>query len=483
METPDLLLLRLDALRLDIEKVRYAVRRAKERSQFLENAGRYIKPCRGPLQALRTRLQSLVDAMEEEPDIADMIDNASLDLAGQLRGAPDIVTQLLDSVAGTSNCLRQAMASNVSLEDRSLALEASLDRRCNELQEDLKELKRTVEGSSAAQRRTQWMEYQNLLDGVGRPLFVEYVDFLGGLTVRDTGLDDRVCEMTDAVLARFRVATRRSLPLPARQAALGNALDSVVLLGFPEWSIWGIPLVGHEVGLAYVKNTRDNDDLVALIDRFAPPGENPPARTKEHVEELLADAFATYTLGLSYACAALLLRLSPRHDEPADPDRPRDIDRARVIVLVLLAEGDTLPAQGASYSDAVGKLRQIWEAAVRAHASPDRTEQAAEEIQAPPAAADDWLDRLATAAVAHFSSQRYTVRSYDEERWQASERWFAALHGEKAGPAWTPVEDAVPDVLTAAWRTRLLHDAEDVDPVTLAESIKERWSNRQLKGG
>jgi hypothetical protein len=479
--TPDLLLLRLDALKLDNEKVRVAVERAQVRGQFLAAAREHITPCKAQLRTVQRRLRGLRDAMEDEPQIAALLTDASFDLDRELQETPELIAGLVKSVQQTVDCLDAAMVTAVSLDDRSIALRASLNRRCDELGDAITELRDQVRDGASAQRRDQWKQYQSLLDDVARPVFMEYVDFLGGLTVRDTGLDDRVCEMTDALLTRFKGVTQRSLPLPARQAALGNALDSVVLLGFPEWSIWGIPLVGHEVGLAYAKNQND-PDLVALIRRFVSEeepsvessGEPPDSQvryTEEYVLQLLADAFATYTLGLAYACAALLLRLSPRHDEPHDASRPRDIDRARVIMMTLLAGGETAPGVGGSFSDAVGHLRQIWEAAVRAHAGPAHEDAAMEEAQGPPPY-EDWLDDFSAKAVEHFRGL-ITIRAYDNQRWTASDKWHDSLRDDKAGPGWTSVDDAVPDALTAAWRLRLV---QGKDPAVLAADLKERWS-------
>jgi hypothetical protein len=190
---------------------------------------------------------------------------------------------------------------------------------------------------------------------------------------------------------------------------------------------------------------------------------------EEYVQQLLADAFATYTLGLSYACAALLLRLSPRHDEESSPSQPRDIDRARVIMMTLQAGG----ASGGSFSDAVGRLGKIWEEAVRAHAGPAQADAAVEEAQGPPPK-EDWLDDFTSAAVQYFRGLKVLVRAYDNERWNASTQWHDALRDDKVDPGWTSVDDAVPDALTAAWRLRL---DENANPVGLADNVKKRWSS------
>ena len=213
-DVPDLLLLRLDALELDIEKVRLAVTRAQQRGQFLFQASQSITPCNAKLRQLQRHLDGLIKAMEDEPELESLLADQLIDV--DLRAAPDVVTEVIELVRATTTSLRLVMDTAVSLDDRSMALQNSLNLRCNELCDQIGKLRAEVVASPPAGRRDQWREYQRLLDNVARPVFEEYVDFLGGLTVRDTGLDDRVCDMTDALLTRFKSVTQRSLPLPAR---------------------------------------------------------------------------------------------------------------------------------------------------------------------------------------------------------------------------------------------------------------------------
>lgn len=215
--------------------------------------------------------------------------------------------------------------------------------------------------------------------------------------------------------------TKQPLPLPARQAALCKALDTVVLLGFPEWSIWDIPLVGHEIGLAYA-NDQNNRGLIEIVQGFTSNGSSgrPEKHTRpaqESVHELLADAFGAYTLGLAYACAALLLRLNPVYGEQPDYGRPRDIDRAQVIMTTLMVEAQKASMGGGTFTDAVELLRETWQAAVRAHAGPALEEKPVEE---------GWIQDLSQQAVDHFDSM-FTIRPYD---WplRASSHSPEALH-------------------------------------------------------
>lgn len=492
MTTPDLLVLRLDALEQDIVKVANALERALERGHDLEEARRHFAGARKTWNEIEEKLRTLAARMEDEPTIARELDDVQSNLARDLRA---VATEKADALGKQLLKLRDdldgATVTAVQLEDRHL--QSSLERRCTSLVKAIDTLREKVANSPVTKRKKHWEKYQELLDGEARPIFAEYVDFFAGLTLRDTGLDDRVCEMTDAVLKRFRKATGRSLPLPARQAALGVALHSVVLLGFPEWSIWGIPLVGHEVGLAYAEERKDEPEVADLITRFAPEG---ASHSAQYVRQLFADVFATYTAGLSYACAAMLLRLSPRHGKDFDPDNPTDIDRAHVI-LMTLRESDE---GGGSFTEAVEHLRETWLGAVRAHAGPADAERAEREAKGRPPERD-WRDNFTQAAIEYLREIPNVVPAYDRERWEASSQWAAALYRGDDGPGWLPEKDAVPDVLTAAWRLRmgwapvlepgssvvrgwtLDGDLAAASTSGLALKVKDRWSLHRKAAG
>lgn len=484
----ELLLLRLDALESDVAKVRVAVDRAKERGRFVARALDKTASLTADIGFVAEVLESLVKSVDKEPELDRVLtETTRRNLTRDLREAPDLLNSAVSALEDGVAALKEAKRLTVILNDEGLwALQTSLERRCDNLTAKVDALRREVATTAGAARRGQWATYQSLLQDEARPVFIDYVDFLGGLTVRDTGLDDQVCDMTDRLLKRYTLLIRRSLPLPAREAALGNVLDSVLLLGFPEWSIWGIPLVGHEVGLAYLRYKTDGE-LLDLAQKYVVDGSDddhddeqggghaPPPRSAELVHHLIADAFATYTLGLGYASAALLLRLTPRHDEPRQRDWPRDIDRARVIMMTLRSPGANAPDAGGSFSDFVGILGNIWESALRGYAGPSNADLAQQEM-AGPRPEEDWIDDLTREAVEHFSGLMPTLR-YDNKRWQGSEQWTGPLKTDGESPDW-PYDDDITDVLTAAWRLRLRDEA----PKNLADNIKQRWSKRQLRG-
>jgi hypothetical protein len=84
------------------------------------------------------------------------------------------------------------------------------------------------------------------------------------------------------------------------------------------------------------------------------------------------------------------------------------------------------------------------------------------------------LDDFCREAVDHFDTRMFIHRS-DDKRWRASQQWQDVLKEGKSGPGWNSEDDAVLDVLTAAWRMRLDGSA---DPERLAAEIKKLWPSR-----
>ena len=459
MPTPQqqLLLIRLDVLDEDIDKVAGAVDRAKNRGDKIDaiidglwaSKSRAAEPEDGEPRE-QSVTERIIDLKKIVTDVSGQVQEAD-DLGGIDESAIDqVVADIAKLEAGLQHVynrvmvarasLRQLKATIVSVDDR-LANQSSLYLTCGELHDKVSELRARAseENLDATDLRELWREYEKLLITEGRPLFAEYVDFLGGLTMRDTGLDDRVCEMTDVLLTGFTLVSGHYLPIPARQAALSKALDSVVKLGFPEWSVWGIPLVAHEVGLALARDDRQTD-VDQLLGRWLEKA------SRDRLAELFADMFAAYTVGPAYGCALLLLRLHPHHDEDAGESEAKDVDRARLMLATLLADSD--PETG--YRRSVNRLTTMWKDAVMTLAEPEAARAAADALD-PPAEAD-WLDEYLTDVLAVLD-RREGIEHFSEVKWAEGLTTLGNRLEKVDSMKRTPA--SVLAVLNLAWAARL----------------------------
>jgi hypothetical protein len=159
-----------------------------------------------------------------------------------------------------------------------------------------------VKGADELERELTTDNYWSKRDKC-EAMFSEYVDYLRGVAIRSTGFGDEDFRLSDlflladnlpAVWGRPGGWTWKSLAIPSRAEENASTQAYVLRIGFPEWTIWALPLLQHEFGrVVTAKNERDL------------PVSSPTEAA------MLADALAGLVTGPAYACAELLLRLDP----------------------------------------------------------------------------------------------------------------------------------------------------------------------------
>jgi hypothetical protein len=179
--------------------------------------------------------------------------------------------------------------------------------------------------------REVWQEYAKI-SHASRDLFGEYLDPIGGLSIREEAPTREIADMHDVAGEFVRVCATKYVKstwldffaVPARQEAFNKAIARVVRLRFPKWTIWSLPLAAHEVGHVVIE-----ENLADFIDEQARKWSREP----DDVNEVLADFFATHMIGPAYVCAAISLRLDP--SAASDNGRLTDDERAKAMLTVL----------------------------------------------------------------------------------------------------------------------------------------------------
>jgi hypothetical protein len=192
--------------------------------------------------------------------------------------------------------------------------------------------------------------------------FDEYVELLRGMALREVGYGDddvdighvfAIADQMPRLWAPVNGWAWGSLALPARMEQNALTDSGVLRIGFPEWTIWALPLVQHDFGRMFV-NKRPPD----AVD-----------------DGLLADACATIVTGPAYACAALLLRLDPQRVRPQATETLRSATIIRALLQVTELSDNVL-------SVLANRLREEWHDAVgAAGAQPELFDEA---IWSPP---------------------------------------------------------------------------------------------------
>lgn len=313
-----------------------------------------------------------------------------------------------------------------------------------------------------------------------------------------------------------------ALTVPAQEEALSMTVGRMVRLRFPDWSVWTLPFVAHEFGHVVIDEKEGVRRLVAeevktlmqqesiyqmlsaediekaedradgyklctteefagvLYDAFnvLPQTEDFQQGLaqlgREHlitlmaskitsythqIEELVADAFATYNMGPAYACSALLIRFNPALAHHDTLEHPGDAKRALVIIEMLKmlnsAEGGGSKSRVGPYEAVISTLGMTWsDLLVRAGPQGELGDEA-----------KSYLAQL-TARIwqgfddEYFIEGRYPRNYRDLEGWEIAnnwaERWSSCLEERKRLELpEVQTTSKLRDALNAAWCCRL----------------------------
>jgi hypothetical protein len=262
-QDPDLVLrLRLDSLRKNLNQIsqaEVAISRLHENVKYLRDSaletGSGIDWRLDDLRSSLDRAMKSIQRLTAAPDLPAGIFETpleSLETAVKLADAiTGRVTEMLKTLEGLWEPLQQ-----LAPDDLKDPLNNSLIHESEQRANTVKRLEsrlRTRRGGKPPDRAKIWAEYERLAYQDGEPLFGEYVDLLGGLALRNTGIDSGICAMADALIRRLHYVGGRerlyhSVAVPARRGAPERTMARIIRLGFPEWTVWAVPLAAHEYG-------------------------------------------------------------------------------------------------------------------------------------------------------------------------------------------------------------------------------------------
>jgi uncharacterized protein YoxC len=339
-----------------------------------------------------------------------------------------------------------------------------------------------------------------------RDVFAEYVDFLGGLALRDTGYDESICRLADELISscsEFLVRAPmpgdttvpvarpwQSLTIPASQEAMKMTLAQLIRIGFPEWTFWIIPLTAHALGHVLVSQNTDLSDYITA--------HAADERSRRNLQILVADTFATFTMGPAYACASVLLRLNPFQASSDHDDHPADAKRAYVIFQMLRRMNKAEEEQ--PYIEIIKTLETEWVEALwqvcaegqPAQNAPPLTDELAPQPPADKldqdtlARLDDYVDYLA----GYLNKNAVTIR-YSADSWSNMTQALGELLKNSSLMAGdlnvVKGTEKLRDVLNAAWAYRVEQhiDVEDLRKaaVRLRAIIDEKKASSSRDGG
>jgi hypothetical protein len=248
--------------------------------------------------------------------------------------------------------------------DRDLKAVDSLLSRVDELSPSLRARAATLEHDIAHAD-----DVDTGLLGALAALVSETYDVYAAALARRDGLDDGLCDVADRLLDELCTAIPDAAGLPTvlGQEDFFGPLSGAVRLRFPTDSIWGLPLVAHELGhhVTYAHQRSDGagmvrrsvlpvaDLLESELERTGPSGWS-------HLGELFADVFATWVAGPAFGSALVELRLTSRQSEPSfqHPAPGRRVDAVLRTLDALDSRGDRFQP---SHQKTAERISERWE--------------------------------------------------------------------------------------------------------------------------
>jgi len=213
----------------------------------------------------------------------------------------------------------------------------------------------------------------------------ELLAFLGGIFMREKKLDQGACALADSLvrsLAYQAGVNWNGRVIPGHDPLFSLAVE-YICLRFPDWDIWNLPLMVHELGHVTALASPQFSELMGK--NLAGITQLPPAsisgawsdqeredfmqRRTRHFHELFADAFAVYCLGPAFALNVILLHFDPRTAFAERGDHPTHAERVRALLNMLrkmnqsAEEGEQL---NAPYRNTIETLKTTWNEAVSA---------------------------------------------------------------------------------------------------------------------
>ena len=403
---------------------------------------------RGPSPPAADIKDKLVESRRCLDEVEDAIQNAEPATMSALQSAREWLRQVQNSLfpatprAGESHTVLPADHSD--LKDDLVTKAEACARELTTLVDDF---------TNARKSTTQlWKEFHEL-ELVCQLLFYEYVDLVRGVALRSSGLDQDLCRIADG-LVRSVSKKWQSITIPSRLEKMAPTSGRLIRIGFPEWTIWNVPLAVHEYGHVFTEVVGELENLL-----LEPPNEQKAKVSRPDrmcLEALMSDAFAALTVGPAYGCAAILTRLDPAAPIRGERNAELVVQRASMILAALRVGNSDDPTRSEEAEGLIDRLGQEWVDAVQATG-----------FEGEALIAHDRADELIQAV-----NQQCIGRRFPYERWSdfvvtsANQLLAESVPGSET----TELDHSSTDVdirhlLNAAWLCRV-RPATDADRVT-----------------
>ena len=350
----------------------------------------------------------------------------------------------------------------------------SFNSKYSERRRQLNELRKFAVGPPP------WRKYNNAVKAA-RSFEREIFCYVAGRLLREKGFDQGVGTVADLLLQELAERTGidnhlittlefdfggDTLEFDSGRETMDPLID-LVRLNFPGAGIWDLPILAHEFGHYAIRELPGVDDseyrpMFELMRCLA--AENPGQGQRQQVEELLADVYATYTVGPAYPLSCIVLRVPP------DPDRAWETHpswRARVTAMIeTLRQMTQLSGKRCFRIAADEDVRPLW-LAMCGDARPEPEANELERLQR-------WTTRITAELHQHVNGLMY------DDGWRVD----SLTHLLTVRTNWEspPVGSTVAHILNAAWRWRLDGDHTTAELDSAAERCRRYCEQARSEG-
>jgi hypothetical protein len=372
----ELLLLRLEVLKRGVEDVQEVLKAGKAAPAAINKARENVDSAWWFVNRILRVAEDpkVIDALEKLPT------SAGSEWKNELKDIADGLEKVREEGPGLKHDLEAAKEGLRKLDSRAVQFGKDFGKRMGKQTEQLgtkiAELTTDVREQPASAKL--WQQYFDRIQPDATRLFIEYLDLLGGVSIRERGLAIKaladVCHLDElCALAEWHFTYELTLiqdwdgpafvALPGRDLVSDISTWPILRLGFASWSIWGLPLEGHEFGKLLAdarmsdRSERQKKYWKPYITEFGERG----------TRALIADSIATWAEGPAYACALLFLVLNPSRLQSGHSVRNVcDADRAEVVLTSLRGRATTgtgggqRSAGGYDYLPFIDALEKQW---------------------------------------------------------------------------------------------------------------------------
>ena len=304
---------------------------------------------------------------------------------------------------------------------------------------------RAVRGAADQVPADGWAALRNA-DRDGADLSKRLMSFVSGSLLRDSvegsqATASRAFDTALALVDELSTVTnitwdREIIPAEREYTAIDTGLIHMV---FPRLTVWDLPAVIHEFG--HYAGPRIMMGQIAPFNAMRSSGSlGKPA----HIEELFADAFATFVGGPAFGCMCAYQRFSPSDEEAIEDVDSHPSHAARVHLILAVLRSRSEEVGDPEWDEVVNGIERTWNVNLQAVGKPTDVPATWQ-----PKLDSDVLRRFRDQVLDRISHARY-------QSWGRAVALAGRLDPDRQSPdvAMSP-GTSLRDILNAGWVARL----------------------------